>query len=61
MGTGGCLSDNRFNSVDNQVGEPQRFGQYSFQFIDYNINADVDLGDENGDGKIIGDQDDENL
>ncbi|MBF0913783.1 prepilin-type N-terminal cleavage/methylation domain-containing protein [Candidatus Gracilibacteria bacterium] len=43
----------------NYFGSPQRYGQYSFQFIDYNSNHDDDSGDENGDGKIIRDDDDE--
>jgi hypothetical protein len=44
--------------------EPQRYGQYQFQFIDFNHNADNDNGlpgDENGDGSIFGDDDDELL
>ncbi|NDK19599.1 prepilin-type N-terminal cleavage/methylation domain-containing protein [Candidatus Gracilibacteria bacterium] len=50
MGTGGCLT-----------GTKQRFGEYRQQFIDYNSNANGDLGDENGDGNIRGDDDDEDL
>ncbi len=47
MGTGGCLVD--FNiSLDGNIenrdhqGAPQRYGQYHFQFIDYNSDADGD-------------------
>ena len=39
----------------------QRYGQYSFQFIDYNSNADDDNWDENWDWNIIWDDDDEYL
>lgn len=46
----------------------QRYGQYALQFWDYNSNADNDtgpdgttlLGDEDGDGEIVGDEDDKN-
>jgi len=40
----------------------QRYWQYSFQFIDYNSNYNIDiwsLWDENGDGNIKWDDDDE--
>ena len=58
MWTWGCVGN--FNSPSvNYTWEPQRYGQYSFQFIDYNSNYDWDLGDENNDGKIIWDDDDE--
>lgn len=40
---------------------PQRYGQYAFQFIDYNSNADDDLWDEDWDTKIRDDDDDENI
>lgn len=40
---------------------PQSYGQYSFQFIDYNSNADGDGWDENSDGSLIWDDDDEFL
>ncbi|MDQ7009151.1 MAG: prepilin-type N-terminal cleavage/methylation domain-containing protein [Candidatus Gracilibacteria bacterium] len=67
MGTGGCVEN--FNNIksdgtsENVKDKMQRYGQYSFQFIDYNSNTDDDtiLGDEDGDGKIIGDDDDEYL
>jgi len=39
----------------------QRYWEYSFQFIDYNSNADDDLWDEDGDNLIIWDEDDEYL
>lgn len=58
IGSGVCYQD----SFDN--GFPQAFGQYSFQFIDYNSNADSDWWlpwDENWDGNIIWDDDDEYL
>ncbi len=29
--------------------------------MDYNGNADIDLGDEDGDGKIVGDEDDRDI
>ncbi|MFA5917670.1 MAG: prepilin-type N-terminal cleavage/methylation domain-containing protein [Candidatus Gracilibacteria bacterium] len=64
MGTGGCY-DNDFNNYSASVsGKPQRFGQYTFQFMDYNSNMNDDsgiIGDENGDGNIVGDDDDENI
>jgi len=41
--------------------KPQRYWQYSFQFIDYNSNYDADLWDEDWDGNIIWDDDDEYL
>ena len=40
---------------------PQRYWEYSFQFIDYNSNADNDLWDEDWDKFIIWDDDDEYL
>jgi len=44
----------------NEFGDQQRYGQYSFQVMDYNSNLDNDKWDEDGDGSIIGDDDDEN-
>jgi len=44
----------------NIPGDQQRYGQYSFQVMDYNGNLDNDQWDENGDGNIIWDDDDEN-
>ncbi|MDD3303029.1 MAG: prepilin-type N-terminal cleavage/methylation domain-containing protein [Candidatus Gracilibacteria bacterium] len=72
MGTGGCFN-NTFNSYPGNVKtKPQRYGEYSIQFIDYNSNKNNDtskclpaagmkLGDENCDGSIVGDDDDENI
>lgn len=43
---------------------PQRYGQYSYQFIDYNSNHDADWlleWDENWDWNIVWDDDDEYL
>lgn len=68
MGTGGCLQ-NHNNSADANLAAPpsdfswsyQRFGQYLAQFTDYNSNHDADLGDENGDTNIIGDDDDRSI
>lgn len=42
-------------------GLPQTYGQYSFQFIDYNSNADGDWWDEDGINWPIWDDDDEYL
>ncbi len=42
-------------------GSYQRYGQYLAQFTDYNSNADADLGDEDGDLNIIGDDDDRSI
>lgn len=39
----------------------QRFGQYYYQFIDYNSNQDDDNWDENWDRNLIWDDDDEYL
>lgn len=44
-----------------QSWSPQRYWQYSFQFIDYNSNADDDGWDEDGDWNIIWDDDDKHL
>ena len=41
--------------------DPQRYGQYSFQFIDYNSNANNDWWDEDSINGIIWDDDDEYL
>ncbi len=65
MWTGWCITTNNNNDwtftwlEDDYSLEPQRYGQYSFQFIDYNSNYDDDLWDEDGDGNIIWDDDDE--
>ncbi|MCH2188787.1 prepilin-type N-terminal cleavage/methylation domain-containing protein [Candidatus Gracilibacteria bacterium] len=55
----GCVSS--FNGGFNYTGQPQRYGQYSYQFLDYNNNADADGGDEDGNGSIVGDDDDRYL
>ncbi|MDD2486864.1 MAG: prepilin-type N-terminal cleavage/methylation domain-containing protein [Candidatus Gracilibacteria bacterium] len=68
MGTGGCL-DSTFNTYGNSAsGKYQRYGEYTFQFIDYNSNKSNDLylgnpnfGDEDSNGNIRSDDDDENL
>ena len=58
MWTWGCVSNFNDTSVDyNWI--PQRYGQYSFQFIDYNSNHDGDLWDEDWVNWIIWDDDDE--
>lgn len=57
MGTGWCLSSNNTAGLDHD-GSPQRYGQYAMQFIDYNSDYNGDGGDENGNGNIIGDDDD---
>jgi len=69
--TGTWCIDNFNNSVSNtnQNWEKQRYGQYSFQFIDYNSNFDLDkdsygndlLWDEDHNDNIIWDDDDEYL
>jgi len=69
MWSGWCLTYNLNNVWKNQNWEKQRYGQYSFQFIDYNSNYDDDkdnnwntlLWDENSDSSIIWDDDDEYL
>ncbi|MDD5212858.1 MAG: prepilin-type N-terminal cleavage/methylation domain-containing protein [Candidatus Gracilibacteria bacterium] len=61
MGTGGCY-DNNFNNYSSPLtGIYQRFGEYYYQFIDYNSNQNGDSGDEDGNGSFIGDDDDEYL
>ncbi len=40
------------------LGDKFLYGQYPEQFIDYNSDADGDGGDEDGDGSILGDDDD---
>jgi prepilin-type N-terminal cleavage/methylation domain-containing protein len=64
MGTGGCLEDTGTgkNSFGYTLsGSRQRYGQYGYQFTDYNGNTDADLGDEDGNGNIIGDEDDREI
>lgn len=60
MWTWGCYSSGTFNNLWMALW-PQRYWEYSFQFIDHNANENSDLWDEDGDGKIRGDDDDENL
>ncbi len=66
FGSWWCYSNNNISSTDitswildqdyNWI--PQRYGQYSFQFIDYNYNSDADRWDEDGDWNIKLDTDD---
>ena len=58
MGTGGCLTSNNDSNTPNQARQPQRYGQYALQFWDYNGNRDGDGWDQDGDGRIVGDEDD---
>ena len=67
MWTWWCVSSFNSSAID-YLSEPQRYWQYSFQFIDYNSNSSSDLcwptlllWDENCDGNIIWDDDDEYL
>lgn len=60
MWTWWCVNNYNNPSLD-YTWKPQRYGQYSFQFIDYNSNYDDDLWDEDWDGSIIWDDDDEYL
>lgn len=61
MWTGGCYA-NAFNSyASSVVWKPQRFWEYTFQFVDYNSNTNADLWDEDGNWSIVWDDDDENL
>lgn len=72
MWVDGCLTENSTTAGGTDT-ESQRYGQYALQFIDFNINADVDIftdaswtdnplpWDEDGNGSIIGDDDDEIL
>lgn len=62
-----CLTDNNNGGNANLAGASanftgtyQRYGQYAAQFIDYNGNNDIDIGDEDTDSSasIIGDDDD---
>ncbi|MDD3793450.1 MAG: prepilin-type N-terminal cleavage/methylation domain-containing protein [Candidatus Gracilibacteria bacterium] len=61
LGNTGCYSNSLNTNGVSMIGSQQRYGQYSFQFIDYNSDFNNDFGDEDGDGNIIGDDDDENL
>lgn len=54
--------DSNFNIYWNSVNwKPQRYWQYSFQFIDYNSNFDSDMWDEDWNWSIVWDDDDEYL
>jgi hypothetical protein len=57
--------DNNFNNYWASLNwKPQRFWEYTFQFMDYNSNLNSDitlLWDENADGNIVWDDDDESL
>lgn len=57
-----CFNNWNYNNTSNsQIWEPQRYWEYSFQFIDYNSNADIDLWDEDWINWIVWDDDDEFL
>lgn len=60
MWTDGCVTSHNTPLVDYR-GKLQRYGQYSFQFIDYNWNHDWDGWNEDGGASIIWDDDDEYL
>lgn len=47
----------------NYTGAYQRYGQYGYQFWDYNGNYDADMGNEDGDmsGNILQDEDDTDI
>lgn len=67
MGTGGCSSPAYNSHIDtlaantDYTNSVQRYGEYKLQFTDYNGNRDNDKGDEDGDGSVVGDDDDVNL
>lgn len=61
MWNNGCLTADLNDSWKDQNWSPQRFGEYAEQFWDYNANHDDDNGDEDGNGSILGDEDDKNL
>ena len=64
MWTGWCLTDTNTWSLwvnQNYSWSPQRYGQYSFHFIDYNSNHDNDWWDENWNWDFMWDDDDEYL
>lgn len=52
MWTNGCLDDFNTNGTNTDISRvwPQNYWQYSYQFIDYNSDADNDGGDEDGEG-----------
>lgn len=68
----GCLDDYNTNTGStvgppapvynaSYVGTPLIYGQYAYQFIDFNSDADNNKWDENGDTKISRDDDDQYL
>jgi len=60
MWTWGCITDYN-TSWGDLTGTGLLYGQYAYQFIDFNSNADNDWWDEDGDGSFLGDDDDEYL
>lgn len=46
---------------NHEISNAERYWQYALQFWDYNGNANNDKGDEDGNGNIIGDEDDVNM
>ncbi len=59
--TGGCY-DNNFNEYwSNVIWKPQRFWQYTFQFLDYNSDLNDDWWDTDWVNWLIGDDDDESI
>lgn len=68
VGNQGCVTGTNVNTINltsapsfNQdfSGDFQTYGQYSFQFWDYNSNLDADNGDEDGNNLILWDDDDD--
>ena len=60
MGTWGCIASHN-TSWGDLTGTGLLYGQYAYQFIDFNSNADSDWWDEDWDGLILWDDDDEYL
>ncbi len=57
-----CYNDASLNNFSKEeILEPQRYGQYSFQFIDYNIDNNWDYWNPDWTWSIIWDDDDEDL
>lgn len=62
MWTNGCALTGSLNDSWNpQNGNMQRYGEYMLQYMDYNGDANSDLGDQDGTGGIIGDEDDRDI
>jgi len=61
MWTNWCYNSNYNTLWANTLLKPQRYWEYSFQFIDYNSNYNGDKWDENWDWNIVWDDDDEYL